>query len=66
MLKDKHILRRFLVLAYVWCVLCMTYYGISLALGGLPGSIYVTFMITAIAEFPSYIVAAWMIDKYGR
>lgn len=23
----------------------MTYYGISLALGGLPGSIYITFMI---------------------
>lgn len=34
-LRDRHICRRFFVLAYVWCILCMTYYGISLALNGL-------------------------------
>lgn len=37
LLSDRHMLRRFLVLAYVWMVVCMTYYGISLALSGLPG-----------------------------
>ncbi|GLC46023.1 hypothetical protein PLESTM_001815200 [Pleodorina starrii] len=66
LLRDRHMLRRFLVLAYVWMVMCMGYYGISLALGGLPGSIYVTFMITAAAELPSNILAAWMIERYGR
>ncbi|EFJ44180.1 hypothetical protein VOLCADRAFT_95576 [Volvox carteri f. nagariensis] len=66
LLKDRRMLRRFLVLAYVWMVMCMAYYGISLALGGLPGSIYVTFMITAAAELPSNILAAWMIERYGR
>ncbi|GLI62485.1 hypothetical protein VaNZ11_005116 [Volvox africanus] len=66
LLRDRRMLRRFLVLAYVWLVMCMAYYGISLALGGLPGSIYVTFMITAAAEVPSNILAAWMIERYGR
>lgn len=65
-LKDTHILRRFIVLAYAWLVLCMTYYGISLALNGLKGSIYVTFMIAAIAEFPSYLLGGWLIEKIGR
>ncbi len=37
LLHDKHILRRFLILAYVWLVMCMSYYGISMAVGGLPG-----------------------------
>ena len=31
-------------------VMCMCYYGISLALNGLKGSIYVTFCISAAAE----------------
>lgn len=65
-LKDRHILRRFLVLAYVWMVICMTYYGISLALGGLPGSIYMTFAISAVAEIPANVLAAWMIERFGR
>ncbi len=93
----------------------MTYYGISLGLGGLPGachapharlptdlgavlcdllyaaisaiatnnistntantttpdataagSIYVTFMLTSAAEIPANLLAAWMIERYGR
>lgn len=35
MLRDKHIARRFIILSYAWMILCMTYYGISLALNGL-------------------------------
>ncbi|PNW78695.1 hypothetical protein CHLRE_09g387060v5 [Chlamydomonas reinhardtii] len=66
LLSDRHMLRRFLVLAYVWMVVCMTYYGISLALSGLPGSIYVSFMIAAAAELPANLVAAWAIDRFGR
>jgi len=65
-LKDKHICRRFTILAYAWLVLCMTYYGISMALNGLKGSIYVTFMVAAAAEIPSNILAAWMIERVGR
>lgn len=49
-LKDKHISRRFFILAYVWMVMCMTYYGISFALGSLGGSLYISFAIGAIAE----------------
>ncbi len=31
-----------------------------------PGSVYVTFIIAAAAEFPANVLAAWMIEKYGR
>jgi MFS family permease len=43
-----------------------TYYGISLALNGLQGSIYVTFLIAAAAEVPSNVLAAFMIERVGR
>ncbi len=64
-LKDKHIARRFFILAYVWMVMCMTYYGISFALGSLGGSLYISFAIGAIAEvgtsclLPSAISGSW-------
>ncbi|KAI8477034.1 MAG: major facilitator superfamily domain-containing protein [Monoraphidium minutum] len=65
-LRDWHILRRFLVLSYSWMVICMTYYGISFALGSLGGSLKVSFMVSAIAELPSYLFTAWAIDHWGR
>eukprot|EP00197_Chlamydomonas_leiostraca_P012629 CAMPEP_0202879236 /NCGR_PEP_ID=MMETSP1391-20130828/33331_1 /ASSEMBLY_ACC=CAM_ASM_000867 /TAXON_ID=1034604 /ORGANISM="Chlamydomonas leiostraca, Strain SAG 11-49" /LENGTH=609 /DNA_ID=CAMNT_0049561553 /DNA_START=103 /DNA_END=1928 /DNA_ORIENTATION=+ len=66
MLKDRHIARRFFILAYVWMVLCMCYYGISLGLSALKGSIYVTFFITSAAELPANAMGAWMIERIGR
>jgi hypothetical protein len=47
------------------CGCSLTYYGISLALNGLKGSLYVTFMISAAAEIPSNMLAAWMIEVGG-
>jgi OCT family organic cation transporter-like MFS transporter 4/5 len=47
-------------------VVCMAYYGISFALSGLGGSLLVSFSIASIAELPSYIIAGWMIEKWGR
>jgi len=51
---------------YAWLVMCMAYYGISFALGSLGGSLLVSFSISAIAELPSYLLAAWAIEHIGR
>lgn len=40
--------------------------GISFALGGLGGSLMVSFIISAVAELPSYIFVAFAIDFWGR
>jgi MFS family permease len=42
------------------------YYGISFALGALGGSLVVSFSIAALAELPSYLLAAWLIGRVGR
>uniref|UniRef100_A0A383VW07 Major facilitator superfamily (MFS) profile domain-containing protein n=1 Tax=Tetradesmus obliquus TaxID=3088 RepID=A0A383VW07_TETOB len=65
-LKDRHIARRFFILAYAWMVLCMVYYGISFALGSIGSSLVMSFCIAAIAELPSYLIAAWAIERWGR
>lgn len=49
------------------CVFCLqAYYGISFALGGLGGSLVMSFSIASLAELPSYLLAAWAIERIGR
>lgn len=60
-------LRRWLMVTlYTWCVVSCIYYGISLGLDSLPGSIYMKFFLTSLVEFPSYIFIIFLIDKVGR
>jgi hypothetical protein len=40
--------------------------GISFALGSIGSSLVMSFCIAAIAELPSYIIAAWSIEHWGR
>jgi OCT family organic cation transporter-like MFS transporter 4/5 len=40
--------------------------GISFALSSLGGSLRTSFMLSSIAELPSYLVAAWAIGAFGR
>jgi hypothetical protein len=40
--------------------------GISFALSSLGGSLAVSFMVSSIAELPSYLFAGWAIDRWGR
>ncbi|KAJ9531751.1 hypothetical protein QJQ45_021899 [Haematococcus lacustris] len=65
-LKHRNICRRFTILAYVWCVLCMCYYGISLAVNSLQGSIYLIFLLAAAAEIPANLLGMWLIERIGR
>jgi hypothetical protein len=49
--------RRMLILMFCWFVVSLAYYGVSLALEDLPGSLYLNFFLIAVVEFPSYFVA---------
>jgi hypothetical protein len=40
--------------------------GISFALGSIGSSLVMSFCIAAIAELPSYLIAAWAIERWGR
>ena len=47
-------------------VMGFTYYGISMHTGDLGGNPYVTFILSALVEFPSYLLAMWLFKSYGR
>lgn len=46
---------RMLVLLLSWCVVSIGYYGVSMALDSLGGSIYVNFFAISAIEFPAYV-----------
>ena len=47
-------------------VMGFTYYGISMHTGDLGGNPYVTFILSALVELPSYLFAMWLFKSYGR
>ena len=52
--KVPELRKRMVILMFCWFVASMAYYGVSLALEDLPGSLYFNFFLIAVVEFPSY------------
>ena len=46
--------RRQLVMMTAWAVVSMAYYGVSLGLDELGGSLFLNFFLAALIEFPAY------------
>lgn len=44
----------------------LTFYGLSLGVALLPGSLYVTSFISGAVEFPSYALSCVLLNKVGR
>lgn len=57
---------RLYAMAYIFCITSMVYYGLSLNVGSLSGSIYMNTFIGAITEFPAHAFAQISADKLGR
>lgn len=58
--------QRLVSMAYIFCVTSMVYYGLSLNVGSLSGSIYMNTFISGIVEFPSHGFAQVCVDILGR
>ena len=58
--------QRLVSMAYIFCVTSMVYYGLSLNVGSLSGSIYMNTFISGIVEFPSHAFAQVCVDILGR
>lgn len=53
-------------MCYIMFVVAISYYGITLALGNLAGSLHLNFFLTALAEMPAYVAGIALIDTIGR
>ncbi|XP_013419980.1 organic cation transporter protein-like [Lingula anatina] len=54
------------IMALIWMVNMMCYYGLTLNAKGLGGSLYLSFALLGAADIPGLLAAAFCIDKLGR
>eukprot|EP01026_Neomeris_dumetosa_P030927 TRINITY_DN24625_c0_g1_i4.p3 TRINITY_DN24625_c0_g1~~TRINITY_DN24625_c0_g1_i4.p3 ORF type:complete len:522 (+),score=44.76 TRINITY_DN24625_c0_g1_i4:245-1810(+) len=65
-LKHDRLRYRMIIMVYVWCVVSMCFYGISLSLGSLSGSLYLNSFLISLIEVPATLMACILIDRVGR
>jgi len=61
---DGRVSGRLFTMSAVWMACSLSYYGISMNLGSMGGSIYVASAISGIVDVPAAILAFWAVD-YG-
>ncbi|TSK98403.1 Solute carrier family 22 member 13 [Bagarius yarrelli] len=58
--------RRLLIMCYIWFVISLVYYGISLNVGSFGLDIYLTQFIFGLAELPARLSCYPIIERFGR
>ena len=64
--KTSFVRKVTLVMFFNWIVVTLGYYGISMSSTNLGGDIFVSFILTALIEIPSYIFCILVMDHWGR
>ncbi|KAM4872931.1 solute carrier family 22 member 15 [Thomomys bottae] len=64
----RPLLRHTLVLAFIWFVCSLVYYGLTLSVGSLGGSIYINLALSGLIEIPSYPICVYLMNQkwFGR
>jgi len=65
-LKQRTLRSWFLVTLLAWSSVSMSYYGVSMSMDFIPGSLYTTFLSTIVIEFPAILFYMLMVDRVGR
>ncbi|GFN74064.1 hypothetical protein PoB_000057000, partial [Plakobranchus ocellatus] len=64
--KGKQMLRLTLIFAFHWCSLSIVFYGLSFAVSGLSGDIYLNMLLMTIPEVPAYLFNLCLTQRLGR
>ncbi|XP_033740178.1 organic cation transporter protein-like [Pecten maximus] len=57
---------RTLILFLNWCVIAMTFYGLSMNTGNIGGDFYLNFMLLGLMDFPSSLLLLLLLNRIGR
>ncbi|CAH1271927.1 SLC22A3 [Branchiostoma lanceolatum] len=66
LLRTPNMRMRSLKCFYVWFTCSLVFYGFSLNITDLSGSIYLNFLISSIMEIPAYLSLLYLQERFGR
>ncbi|XP_048459108.1 solute carrier family 22 member 15 isoform X2 [Rhincodon typus] len=61
--RDRVLLRRTLIMMYVWLVCSLVYYGLTLNAADMGGNQYLNVALSGIAELPSYPLCFFLLNR---
>ncbi|XP_062906805.1 solute carrier family 22 member 15-like isoform X1 [Mobula hypostoma] len=61
--RHQVLLRRTLILMFVWLVCSLVYYGLTLSAGDLGGNLYLNIALSGLAELPSYPICLFLLSR---
>ncbi|KAK2173889.1 hypothetical protein NP493_846g00002 [Ridgeia piscesae] len=64
--RSRRLTVNLLVMFYLWFVICLVYYGLSLTSGTLAGNKYLNVCLSGAIEIPAYITCAIVLKYLGR
>ncbi|XP_071115386.1 organic cation transporter protein-like [Haliotis cracherodii] len=65
-LKSSVMIRRLMIICYIWFAVGMGFYGLTMNVTNLSGSIYLNFLLFIITEAVAYISCFFLMDRIGR
>lgn len=66
LLRSCTLFSRLIIVAYIWFVNSMVYYGVALNTTGLGGDPFLNFLLLGLADLPSYIICQITLERIGR
>uniref|UniRef100_A0A8C5PLH6 Major facilitator superfamily (MFS) profile domain-containing protein n=1 Tax=Leptobrachium leishanense TaxID=445787 RepID=A0A8C5PLH6_9ANUR len=63
LVKYKVLLRRTIILMYIWYVCSLVYYGLTLNAGDLKGNLYVNVALSGLVELPAFPLCLFFIER---
>ncbi|GFR65832.1 solute carrier family 22 member 21 [Elysia marginata] len=64
--KSRAMLRLTLIFAFHWCSLSIVFYGLSFAVSGLSGDLYMNMLLMTSVELPAYLFNLCLTQRLGR
>ncbi|PAA91413.1 hypothetical protein BOX15_Mlig002319g1 [Macrostomum lignano] len=64
--QAPRLLAEYCIICFNWFSIALVYYGLIMGSGTLPGSIFLTSLLTAMVEFPAYILGHATVNRLGR
>ncbi|KAI5075437.1 hypothetical protein GOP47_0009513 [Adiantum capillus-veneris] len=58
--------RRMVIMLFIWLTNGLSYFGINLNVSNVGENISIGLILNAVVEMPSYLIAAFMLQAYGR
>ncbi|XP_070537804.1 organic cation transporter protein-like [Ptychodera flava] len=66
LVRTPNLRRRCLNIFCHWTAISLVYYGVSLNISSINGSVYLNFFLAGLVEIPGVLLSVFTVDRYGR